>query len=670
VSESMLAAALAYASMGWPVFPVAPGGKVPAIKGGHGCNDATTDPATISEWWRRLPAANVGLACGPAGLVVVDVDPRHGGDESLAALVIKHGEGWTRTPRVTTPSGGTHLYFRGQIQSRNGMFPGIDIKSLGGYVVAPPSSRPDGRYEWVEAPEDTLLLLAPEWLAETGTPPLTGAADGALLEGGRNDGLASLAGSMRRRGMSPMAIEAALQEENRTRCSPPLPRDEVSDIVESICKYPPAPSTRLFSLNSLFSHREEQREWPTEPGPAAFHGIVGEFVERVEPHTEADPIALVANLLASFGSAVGPQPVMYVGATKHHAREFFSLVGRTSKARKGDSWPPVLSAFTVADEEWADRVASGLSTGEGLIHAVRDPSEKMEPIKEKGRAVGYQQVLVDEGVADKRLLVVEPELARVLKVMERQGNSLSPVLRQAWDAGTLKVMTRTNPLRATGAHISLVGHITAEELERSLSDVEAANGFANRWVWLAVKRSKLLADPVALGADAIAELGFVLSHRLERARGVQQLRRSPAATDLWTSVYSELSEEREGLVGALTARAEAHVMRLSMLYALTDGSAVIELEHLVAALELWAYAERSVAYVFGDATGDPLADLIYKSLRAQGEMARTEIAGLFGRHESAARIGHALQLLVSRGKATFEHRASGGRPTEIWRAVA
>jgi hypothetical protein len=85
----MLAAALAYASRGWPVFPVASGGKVPAIKGGRGCNDATTDPATIREWWQRLPGANIGLACGPADLVVVDVDPRHAGDQSLATLVIQ-----------------------------------------------------------------------------------------------------------------------------------------------------------------------------------------------------------------------------------------------------------------------------------------------------------------------------------------------------------------------------------------------------------------------------------------------------------------------------------------------------------------------------------------------------------------------------------------------------
>ena len=104
-----------------------------------------------------------------------------------------------------------------------------------------------------------------------------------------------------------------------------------------------------------------------------------------------------------------------------------------------------------------------MSTGEGLIHAVRDGVEKEEPIKEKGRITGYQSVVVDEGVKDKRLLVMESELAKVLKVMERQGNSLSPVLRQAWDTGTLRVMTKTNPTVATDAHISLIGHITLEE---------------------------------------------------------------------------------------------------------------------------------------------------------------------------------------------------------------
>ena len=267
-------------------------------------------------------------------------------------------------------------------------------------------------------------------------------------------------------------------------------------------------------------------------------------------------------------------------------------------------------------------------------------------------------------VTDHRLLVVETELVSAFKVASRDGNTLSAVIRAAWDSGTLRTLTRHNALTATGAHISIIGHITAEELRRHLDSTEAANGFGNRFLWLAVRRSKLLPDGGNLEPAALTPHVRQIRKAIEFARKTGRVDRDPTARDLWHEVYGALSEGEPGLVGSLLARAEAQVTRLSMLYALLDRSNVVQERHLRAALELWGYADRSVRHLFGDATGNPDADLIQRHIASNGGLSRTQISGLFGRHASADRIDRAVQLLVGRGTATLEREETGGRPTE------
>lgn len=409
-----------------------------------------------------------------------------------------------------------------------------------------------------------------------------------------------------------------------------------------------------------------ERPWPEPPGAPAFRGLAGRVVEAVAPHTEADPVAVLASFLEGFGCVVGTGPHALVGATRHTPREYTTLVGRTSKARKGDSWHPNRVLFALAVPTWTTRIVGGLSSGEGLIWAVRDAVVKNEPVKEKGRVVGYEEVVIDEGEPDKRLLVIEPELARVLRVMGRQGNTLSAILRDAWDTGDLRTMTKGSPAAATGAHVALLGHITLEELRRELADVEAANGFANRILWFAVRRSREIPEPEPFAGPAVEALAAEVARAVQRAGAVGLMTRDPDARELWRNVYGDLTADRDGLAEAILARAEAHVLRLSLAYALLDGSATVTVEHLVAALELWAYADRSVEFIFGDATGDPVADAIADALGQSGGLTRTQIRDLFARHEAAGRIDQALQVLLRRGRARVEQRSTGGRPVEYW----
>ena len=108
------------------------------------------------------------------------------------------------------------------------------------------------------------------------------------------------------------------------------------------------------------------------------------------------------------------------------------------------------------------------------------------------------------------------------------------------------------------------------------------------------------------------------------------------------------------------------MLRLSVVYAVIDGSEQTKLPHLMAALAVWEYCEASARYIFGDATGDPIADRIIESLRSFGELTRTQISNLFQRNISAARISQALNLLLTTKKARFELRDTEGKPAEIW----
>lgn len=383
---------------------------------------------------------------------------------------------------------------------------------------------------------------------------------------------------------------------------------------------------------------------PPRPDPAAFHGLAGEVVEAFDPYTEADPVGLLAQFLVVFGNVIGQTAHIRVGADRHYGNLFACLVGPSARSRKGSSWRLVAELFEAAAPGYiADHVAGGLSSGEGLIWAIRDP------VSEE-----------DQGVADKRLLVVEEEFASPIRVMRREGNTLSPVLRRAWDGGVLRVLTKNSPAKATGAHVSIIGHITAQELRRNLSETEAANGFANRFLWLWVHRSKLLPDGAEVSEEVYHRLVPKLRAAIEFAGTVGAVPRSPEAAEAWRRVYPALTEVRPGLFGAVTSRAEAQVLRLSLLYALLDRSPVIRLAHLRASLALWEYAEDSARYIFGDATGDAVADEILEALRRSPDgLTRTQVRDLFQRNAPGHRIDRAVATLLELG--LIEQRQETGQ---------
>ena len=408
--------------------------------------------------------------------------------------------------------------------------------------------------------------------------------------------------------------------------------------------------------------------WPDALKPEALRGLAGELVGTIEPHSEADPTAILIQFLVGFGNLIGRSAYFVAEADRHYVNLFSVLVGVTSKGRKGTSWGHSKAVLRNVDEVWATaRILSGLSSGEGLIWAVRD---EILGYGKGANGKGREEQVIDPGVQDKRLLVVEGEFSRVLQTAERQGNTLSAVLRDSWDTGELSCMTKNSPARATGAHISILGHITRDELRRQLTDTAAANGFGNRFLWVCARRSKVLPEGGSLHTVDFGPINRRLQAAADFARKAGEMRRDEEARAIWRKVYPELSEGKPGLPGAVTGRAEAQVLRLSCLYALLDCSGVVRAAHLVAALALWEYCEQSARYIFGAALGHATADEILRVLRTRAEgMTRTEISAYFLRHKSSTEIEGALTVLQEHGRARTEREETEGRPGERWYAT-
>ncbi len=497
-----------------------------------------------------------------------------------------------------------------------------------------------------------------DWIAE---------ALSNLSEGNRNTTFASIIGRLHRDELTASAILALLKP-HAEKCH--FPEDELQREVNGICNRYPA--SGLISPNSLNSHQHSEKKWPKTLRDEAYYGLAGDIVRLITPHSEADPAALLVQSLVMFGNVIGRTAHFVAEADRHFMNTFVVLVGKTAKGRKGSSLGQIKRLFESIDPDWAlNRTPSGLSSGEGLIWAVRDEITRKDPIKVKGRVIDYEEVIVDEGILDKRLLIVEAEFASTLRVLERDGNTLSALVRQAWDTGTLRALTKNFPAKSTDAHISIIAHITKIELCRYMNRTEAANGFGNRFLWICVQRSKELPEGGKLQTVDFAPTVQRLNDAVKFARTVGELKRNEGAKELWLQKYSSLSKETPGLVGALTARAEAQVMRLACIYALLDCSTAIRVEHLRAALALWDYAESSVSYIFGDSFGDPVADTILSALRSSPKgLSRTEISNLFGRHASPGQIPRALGVLQELGLADMKTETTGGRPQEIWVAVA
>ncbi len=698
-------AAELYLLRGRSPIPLPPGSKRPVLSGWQNLRPTVAD---LNDLFPPGRASNVGLLLGAASRGLVDIDLDANEAQAIANAFLPPTawvSGRSGSPRchrwydVDNPPGKASTRYDDPLEpeesERRTL---VEMRSSGGQTVVPPSTHPSGEplvwHEFGEPARVEASVLA---------SLVARLAAAALLirywprkPGTRQDAALGVTGGLLRAGWPIKEVEdflrvvvsAAGDEEADKRVETVADTAERLSAGKTTTGWPSAskalgePGKAVVAsvcdwLGLGLPTRATEPvpaapAWPDPPAEEAFHGLAGRIVRLVEPSSEADPAALLVQTLVAFGSASGRGPHLVIESDRHRGNEFVVLVGRSSKARKGTSWGRVSRLFEEAAAQWAaDRVQTGLSSGEGLIYAVRDPVTKREKVSQgRGQAPHYVEVEADPGVTDKRLLVHEPEFANVLKQTERQGNTLSAVLRLAWDGRDLRTLTKNSPTKATGAHVSLVGHITADELRRYLTLTESANGFGNRHLFVCVDRSKVLPEGGRVDPGQWQVLVGEVAEALASAAEVGEVRRDEEARALWREIYGELSEGKPGLAGALLARGEAHVLRLALLYALLDRSAEIRAPHLLAALALWEYCERSVRFVFGDSLGDPVADELLRLLRGSPDgLTRTDVSNHFQRHASSERVARALGLLLQFGLARCERQETGGRPTERWFAV-
>ena len=671
----------------------------------HGKDPSTAEGRGWEKWCRKKrdydrigfkPDENAGIACGPAsGVLTTDVD----NPDLFESFCRRHG--WhvpvTRTHSSGRVGGGFHLLYGypddGQkygCKSRKTL--GIDIKGDGGQVVAPGSIHPDTGTVYAVV-NDGPIVEAPEWLTKTlyEDHPEWSHRDVDKLSlpetikqyvheefavGERSEPLWAILTELCKRGFSDDQIFCAFYSYPCGGKFRTIRTNRDGWLKKQIDK---ARSTRFseFSASAESTDDEEDfyldiKEWPTLP-TAALQGIAGAFVELATRSSEADPAAVLASFLCRAGVEFGSVPHLMVGDTPHCARLNAVIVGNSSKARKGTSAKPVLRLFDLNPDNRltedplryvpARETPGPLSSGEGLVYAVRDEIRKW---KAGGKDAEGEWIVVDPGVADKRLFVLDEELAGALKATQREGNTLSVIVRSAFDHGNIKPLTKTNPTRATGAHIGIVSHITMAELHRLLDDTEALNGFANRFLWICSRRKKLVPLPEPMPEDELNRIRRELLGIIDASKRVSMVGLSPEARECWVDGYAELSRDCPGLTGCVTNRGEALVLRLSLVYCLLDRKSSIQVGHLQAASAMWAYAKASAEYIFNGREANPIAQKIIEAVE-NGPLSMTDIHRSLSNHATKGQIQIAIQELVSSGKVEVVEEKTEGRPKKLIR---
>ena len=385
--------------------------------------------------------------------------------------------------------------------------------------------------------------------------------------------------------------------------------------------------------------------------PSVYHGVVGEYVSLIAPTTESDPMAVLAQALAWAGCRIGRSVWIQFGNARQYPLIWPLIVGQTSTGRKGNSEQDSLSSLSSLSP--LPRRRSGLSSGEGLIEA--------------WMAKGDQDDKPDE-----RLLVVETEWESVLARTRREGNTLSPVLRDAYDGRPLATMNAGGASREVHNHaLVVVGHITPQALTQGMTGQDLSNGFLNRFLIISVHRPQLVPWPKGQTDGSLNALRSIATRAGGTTTGEFTLSDDAKQRyEAWYTAYAESSDSMGERVAKATARAVPNLLRSALIYAYLDESDhVVQLEHINAAIALVENSMASAQLLLAPGRAG-LDGKILRALKENGEMTRTEINGYLGRHATAAELSQALDALTNSGEIVKGASPTQGRPATVYRVAA
>jgi len=649
-----------YASHGLPVFPVHRAscgrcscgkrdcdhpGKHPRTR--HGFKDATTDLKFIADWWKQWPDANIGMPTGPAsGLLVLDIDPRNGGEESWASFILKNGP-LPETAEQISGGGGRHIFFKHpDVPLRATLADGIDVKDGGGYVILAPSVHPSGKsYQW-DGVEGVKALLKPAALPEClkvlltvpPSPPVPNREP--WPEGERNNRLTSLAGTMRRRGMSRDAIQAALLEENRRRCKPPLSEAEVRRIASSVSRYQENKCRVVASTMDDWPEPMPLRGklppvLPFSPNmvPYSFRDLIADIADRMQVPMDYPAAVVVVALAGAVNRRAAIQPKVLDSGWRVVPNLWGGIVGRPGFMKS-----PVIEAVTrplrTIQGEWFGNHAEALLEHRRTVElrtlemntwknqtmaALKNGHKLPERPKDSNSAPICQRLLIGDATVEALhqamsenpagLLVLRDELTGWLAQLEKPGRETERAFcLEAWNGTGGFTMDRVGRGTVHVEHVcmSLFGGIQPGRLRSYLGDALSEgprdDGLIQRFqvlVWPDLTPAWRLVDRRP-DEKAEAQSSAVIRRLVELPviDPPTLFRFSLEAQELFFNWYSEIQTRLRS--GSLNDTLVAHLSKysklmpaLALLFELADQAAEGGLGSDAVTL---AHARQSVAY--------------------------------------------------------------------------
>lgn len=370
-----------------------------------------------------------------------------------------------------------------------------------------------------------------------------------------------------------------------------------------------------------------------------FDCYLGHLVHQFEPTSEADPVAILASLLCFAGVHLGQAPHVRAGDDKHPLLVWPLIIGHTNTGKKGSSWSAARRLIADTDSQFVTaNIKSGLTSGEGLAQrfALDDDTDE-DP---------------DAEPRDLRLLAFENEWGGVMARMKREGNSLSHILRAAWEGGDLSTLT-VNGRIAPESHIGILAHVSPDEFRAKLSDADMAGGTYNRFLPLAAAWSKALPDSVGADPGLVCSLAAGPAERLDAGGRLGALDLAEDATGLWRELYLEFNADtHHPKVAQFVSRALPYCKRIAGIHAALDGAPAIHAAHLHAAAALVRYSIDSARALFVDTTTPARLVTWIAEAGPNGRTKRDITAGFFGGHRKAQEINALLEPLPAAGTIT------------------